>query len=148
MFARLFQTVAYTKLPPAQVELHFFPNSRNALLASASDGTIYVTHDEGRTWQEADLPPDKHRDIAMHPYDNRFAFLTTLDGNIYRMSDQAMTWQSVEPPASPSSYRNHFIFHSKEPGVVLFDGKRCVPSQRWPEEKICYTDYYITRDGF
>ncbi|KAL5529893.1 VPS10_3 [Sanghuangporus sanghuang] len=130
------------------VELHFFPNSTTALLASASDGTIYVTHDEGRTWQEADLPPDEHRDVTMHPYDNRFAFLTTLDGNIYRTSNQVMTWQPVEPPAPPSSYRNHFTFHSKEPGVVLFDGKRCVPSQRWPEEKICYTDYYITRDGF
>ncbi|KAL5487506.1 VPS10_2 [Sanghuangporus weigelae] len=84
----------------------------------------------------------------MHPYDNRFALLSTLDGIIYRTSDQAMTWQTVVPPAPPSSYRNHFAFHFKVPGVAIFDGKRCVPSQRWPGEEICHTDYYITRDGF
>ncbi|KAL5527925.1 hypothetical protein ACEPAG_6726 [Sanghuangporus baumii] len=138
--------VTYTKLPPALVELHLFPTSTTALLASASE--IYVTYDEGRTWKEADLPPDKHWDVTMHPYDNRFALLSTLDGNIYRTSDRAMTWQPVVPPAPPSSYCNHFTFHFKVPGVVLFNGKRCVPSQCGSGEEICYTDYYITRDGF
>ncbi|OCB86117.1 signal sequence binding protein [Sanghuangporus baumii] len=139
--------VTFTKFAPFRSSLHFFANSTSALYVDSwTNGSIFITNDEAKTWREVDLPRNIRKEVIMHPCNNQYAFVEMDEGPFYVTSDQGVSWTSFELPGSKSYSDKPFAFHPDLPEHALIVRQRCVPSERLGQ--ICNSDYYVTRDGF
>ncbi|KAL5489710.1 VPS10_1 [Sanghuangporus weigelae] len=139
--------VTFAKFAPFRSSLQFFANSTSALYVDSwTNGSIFITNDEARTWREVDLARNMHKKVIMHPYNNQYAFVEMGEGPFYMTSDQGMSWASFELSDSKSYIDKPFAFHPDLPEHALIARQRCVPSERLGQ--ICNSDYYVTRDGF
>ncbi|MGD0547834.1 MAG: transcriptional regulator, partial [Terracidiphilus sp.] len=65
-----------------------------------SDGGLWVSRDEGRSWKEiAGLRGQSIRSFAQAPSDPSFLYAGTLEG-VYRSNDSGVSWTLVSPPGS------------------------------------------------
>jgi photosystem II stability/assembly factor-like uncharacterized protein len=62
-----------------------------------ADGGIYISHDEGRTWTEAqDMHGQSVRALAQAPSNPQVLVAGTLSG-VYRSVDKGLHWQEISP---------------------------------------------------
>ncbi|KIJ65382.1 hypothetical protein HYDPIDRAFT_88076 [Hydnomerulius pinastri MD-312] len=128
--------------------LFFFEDTASAVYHDVVDGDVYVSQDEGKSWNRA---TDIERGTAMmvieHPSDSRYAFVLTTGKTHYRTDDRGKTWRSFDVPASPAYTSRPLSFHSDPAkwGYILYQGTVCTP---WGWGEICSDVTYYTTDGF
>jgi hypothetical protein len=82
---------------PTPVDFHAMAASaadENLIYGSPGSGNdIYITHDEGNTWERLS-PPARTISLAAHPNDSNVVYAGTLDG-LFVSSDQGNSWERV-----------------------------------------------------
>lgn len=59
-------------------------DSQNAIFFDSIDGMVYVSPDEGKTWDTADIPKGKAMMVIEHPFDNHYVrSLPSFDAMIF-----------------------------------------------------------------
>jgi hypothetical protein len=83
---------------PMPVDFHAMDASavdENLIYGSPGAGNdIYVTHDEGNTWERLG-PPARVISLATHPSDANVVYAGTIDG-LFASSDQGKSWNQVD----------------------------------------------------
>ncbi|OCB88754.1 signal sequence binding protein [Sanghuangporus baumii] len=141
--------VAYTTFHNFPSRLFFFDDTPSVIYFDSSEGNVYVSQDEGRSWERANIPEGKAMQVIEHPFDNLYAFVLTKGTTHYRTSDRGKTWQSFEVPVGPSYVPFPLSFHSDKAsyGYILYQGTRCVRSSiGWGS--VCHDETYYTKDAF
>ncbi|OSX64575.1 hypothetical protein POSPLADRAFT_1138528 [Postia placenta MAD-698-R-SB12] len=140
-------SVSYFDNLPAR--LFFFEDTTTAIYHDAMAGTVYVSQDEGKSWNKAEgIPSGKASMVIEHPFDNRFAFILTRGISHYMTSDRGKTWRSFEMEIPPALVGKPLSFHSDPAkyGYILYQGTRCESSGGWGS--ICYDETWYTKDAF
>jgi hypothetical protein len=82
---------------PMPVDFHAMAASaadENLIYGSPGSGNdIYITYDEGNTWERLS-PPARTISLAAHPSDPNIVYAGTLDG-LFVSSDQGRSWEKV-----------------------------------------------------
>ncbi|KAJ7436099.1 vacuolar protein sorting/targeting protein 10 [Mycena galericulata] len=128
--------------------LFFFDGTTSAIYHDGVDGDIYVSSDEGKSWNLAeDIPRGAAAMVIEHPFDNSFAFVLTRSKTHYRTDDRGKTWRSFDVPIAAAMVARPLSFHSdpKKSGYILYQGTDCHKSG-WGA--ICHDETYLTQDSF
>lgn len=128
--------------------LFFFEDTPTAVYHDTVDGDVYITQDEGKTWERASgIPSGEALMVFAHPFDTRYAFVLTTGTTHYRTEDRGKTWRSFSVPSPPAFTPYPLSFHSDPAkwGYILYQGTECSLSG-W--EKTCTDVTYYTTDGF
>jgi hypothetical protein len=84
---------------PIPVDFHAMaasPVDENLLYGAPGGGdSLYVTHDEGKTWTIAEVPPGQIISLAAHPRDSNFVYAGTTSG-LFFSSEQGKNWQKID----------------------------------------------------
>ncbi|KAF8909112.1 vacuolar protein sorting/targeting protein 10 [Mucidula mucida] len=128
--------------------LFFFDDSETAVYLDSVEGILYVTQDEGKSWNAApDIPKGDAAMVIEHPFDNRYAFVLTRGKRHYRTEDRGKTWRAFEVPLQPSLVSRPLSFHSdpKKFGYILYQGTAC---ERIGWGNVCHDETYYTKEAF
>ncbi|KAF8798604.1 vacuolar protein sorting/targeting protein 10 [Phlegmacium glaucopus] len=128
--------------------LFFFDDTDVALFHDLAERNVYMSHDEGRNWKQADGIPDGVASIVVeHPFDNRYAFILTQGMRHYRTEDRGRTWRPFEVPVPPAEVAKPLTFHSdlKKYGYILYQGRSC-EGEGWQTR--CRVHTYYTKTAF
>ncbi len=83
---------------PMPVDFHAMDASavdQNLIYGSPGGGNdIYITHDEGKTWERLSQPPARVISLAAHPSDANIIYVGTTEG-LFVSSDQGKSWNRV-----------------------------------------------------
>jgi photosystem II stability/assembly factor-like uncharacterized protein len=84
-----------------------------------ADGGLWISHDAGKTWQEAGgLHGQSIRAFAPAPSDPHMLFAGTLQG-VFRSADGGATWKLISPPGSQEIHEvESLAVDPKNPSVV------------------------------
>ena len=122
-----------------------------AIYHDSQHRNLYVSIDEGRSWNQADgIPNGAASMIIAHPFDNRYvncllfnikcgglflytdfvitqAFVLSESTVHYRTEDRGRTWRPFTVPAPPALVAEPLSFHSdpKKYGYILYQGTTC-----------------------
>ncbi|KAI5121770.1 hypothetical protein M0805_009581 [Coniferiporia weirii] len=141
--------VSYTTFHNFPQRLFFFDDAPTSIYFDLSDGVVYVSHDEGKSWTTADVPKGEATMVIEHPFDNKYAFILTKHTKHYRTADRGKTWQTFEMPVPPSFVPFPLSFHSEAAsyGYIMYQGTSCVKSTfGWGS--VCHDETYYTTDAF
>ncbi|KAG2141838.1 hypothetical protein DEU56DRAFT_267583 [Suillus clintonianus] len=128
--------------------LFFFNDATNVIYHDAIYGEIYVSQDEGKSWNLADdIPAGDAAMFIEHPFDNRVAFVLTNSFTHYRTDDRGKTWRTFDVPEVVAYVPKPLSFHSdpKKWEYTLFQATKCDKSP-WGDR--CRDVTYYTTDGF
>ncbi|KAJ7089709.1 vacuolar protein sorting/targeting protein 10 [Mycena belliarum] len=128
--------------------LFFFDDTTAAIYHDSVEGNVYVSQDEGKTWNvAANIPKGVAAMVIEHPFDTRCAFVLTRKTTHYRTEDRGKTWREFDVPISPALVARPLSFHSdpKKYGYVLYQGTAC-DKNGWGA--ICHDETYVTKDAF
>ncbi|KAG9313252.1 hypothetical protein JVU11DRAFT_6715 [Chiua virens] len=126
--------------------LFFFDGSSIVVYHDTIAGDLYVSQDEGRTWNRAEeMLSGSVTMVIPHPFDNRFAFVLTDGTTHYRTEDRGKTWRSFEVPAPLSYTAKPLSFHVDKWDHILYQGTVC---ERTGWSSVCTDVTYYTTDGF
>lgn len=65
--------VVYTTFRNFPSRFFFFDDTSTAIMFDSSEGIVYVTEDEGRSWEEASgIPKGEAAMVIEHPFDNQY----------------------------------------------------------------------------
>ncbi|THH18907.1 hypothetical protein EUX98_g8876 [Antrodiella citrinella] len=140
-------SVSYFKNLPSR--LFFFEDQPSAIYHDAIEGNIYVSQNEGKSWDRAtDLPEGAALMVFEHPFDNNYAFVLTNGKTHYRTENRGKSWRPFEVPVSPAMVGRPLSFHSdpKKYGYVLYQGTVCERAGPWG--MTCHDETYYTQDAF
>ncbi|EIW75279.1 Oligoxyloglucan reducing end-specific cellobiohydrolase [Coniophora puteana RWD-64-598 SS2] len=130
-------------------KLFFFDDSSTVLYHDLADRNIYISQDEGKSWDRAaDIPQGEAAMLIEHPFDNKYAFVMTSGKTHYRTSDRGKTWRSFDVPVKMAFTPVPLSFHSDPAkyGNILYQGAECTS---WgPFGESCRDDTYYTLDAF
>ncbi|EGN96883.1 hypothetical protein SERLA73DRAFT_170248 [Serpula lacrymans var. lacrymans S7.3] len=138
--------VSYFDNSPAQ--LFFFDDTSSAVLHDVAEGNIYVSQDEGKSWERAsDIPTGAAGMLIEHPFENHYAFVLTGGTTHYRTDDRGRTWRQFEVPAAVSFIGNPLSFHSDPAkwGHIIYHGTVC---ERVGWGETCQDNAFYTTDAF
>ncbi|KAG2093136.1 uncharacterized protein F5147DRAFT_755284 [Suillus discolor] len=130
------------------VRLFFFHDTPSAIYHDAISRNIYISQDEGKTWDRADgIPPGDAAMFIEHPFNNRVAFVLTDTFTHYRTEDRGKKWVTFSVPDLVAYVSKPLSFHSdpRKWKYTLFQGTKCVQIP-WGER--CQDVTYYTQDGF
>ncbi|OBZ73619.1 Vacuolar protein sorting/targeting protein 10 [Grifola frondosa] len=119
-------SVSYFQNLPAR--LFFFDDTTYAIYHDVVEGNVYVSPDEGKTWNRADgVPEGQAAMVIEHPFDNRFAFILSRGRTHYRTEDRGKTWRPFDMPIEPALVAKPLSFHSDKSkyGYILYQGTSC-----------------------
>ncbi|KAJ7493393.1 vacuolar protein sorting/targeting protein 10 [Mycena galericulata] len=139
---------AITSFKNLPARIFFFEDTTSAVYHDSIDGDVYVSSDEGKTWNRAeDIPKGAAIMVIEHPFDNSYAFVLTRTTTHYRTDDRGKTWRSFEVPVSAALVSRPLSFHSdpKKFGYILYQGTVC---DRIGWGSICHDETYLTNDAF
>ena len=87
------------KLTGAGSTVSLNPQNPNTVIAERDPGKLYVTHDQGRTWNYLGAPALSFiRQIIIHPSDTTTIFAAGEEGaGLRKSTDYGQTWKSVIP---------------------------------------------------
>ncbi|KAJ7230698.1 vacuolar protein sorting/targeting protein 10 [Mycena pura] len=128
--------------------LFYFEDTTSVIYHDAMQGNVYVSLDEGKTWDLADdIPKGDALMVVEHPFDNSYAFVLTRGKTHYRTQDRGKTWQFFKVDVPPADVPRPLSFHSdpKKSGYILYQGSVCEKSG-WT--RICHDETYLTRNAF
>ncbi|KAL9932857.1 hypothetical protein V8E36_008112 [Tilletia maclaganii] len=115
---------------PAQVtDYTWFHNSYN-VLAHCSDGTIWLSKDEGWSWSEVkDVGGDKGdgHALAVVPHRWRFthAYLISRGQRVWVTANQGISWKPFDAPDKPNSFGIPPLqFHPTEYDWLIWNGMK------------------------
>ncbi|KZT00997.1 Oligoxyloglucan reducing end-specific cellobiohydrolase [Laetiporus sulphureus 93-53] len=137
---------AFQNLPS---RLFFFDDTTTAIYHDAVNGDVFVSPDEGKTWNKANgIPEGQASMVIEHPFDNSYAFVLTRGTTHYRTEDRGRTWRRFEMPIQPALVGKPLSFHSdpKKYGYILYQGTSCERSTGWGS--ICHDETYYTKEAF
>ncbi|KAG6330590.1 hypothetical protein ID866_8498 [Astraeus odoratus] len=123
--------------------LFFFEDTPTAVYHDLIAGEVFITQDEGNTWDRAsDIPRGEAMMVIEHPFDTRYAFVLTSGTTHFRTEDRGRTWRPFDVPSPPAYTTVPLSFHSDPAkwGYVLYQGTECSQSG-WDRT-------YYTTDGF
>ena len=67
----------------------------NLIYGSPGGGNdVYITHDEGKTWERLSQPPARVISLAAHPSDANIVYAGTMEG-LFVSSDQGKSWNRI-----------------------------------------------------
>ncbi|KAG6381823.1 hypothetical protein JVT61DRAFT_432 [Boletus reticuloceps] len=127
--------------------LFFFEDTSSVVYHDILAGELYVSQDEGKSWNGAEDIQSSSR-VSMvipHPFDNRYAFALTDGTTHYRTEDRGKTWRPFEVPAPLSYTPKPLSFHSDKWERILYQGTVC---ERVGWNNVCTDVTYYTTDGF
>ncbi|KAG2031911.1 vacuolar protein sorting/targeting protein 10 [Suillus americanus] len=139
---------AITYFDNGPARLFFFNDTHSSIYHDAISRNIYISQDEGKTWDRADgIPPGDAPMFIEHPFNNRVAFALSNSYTHYRTDDRGKTWVTFYVPDLVAYVSKPLSFHS-DPlkwEYALFQGTKCdqIP---WGER--CRDVTYYTQDGF
>ncbi|KAF8196799.1 Oligoxyloglucan reducing end-specific cellobiohydrolase [Mycena galopus ATCC 62051] len=134
---------SFSNLPS---RLFFFDDTTTAIYHDSIEGNIYVSSDEGKTWNlPEEIPRGAAAMVLEHPFDRAYAFVLTRTTTHYRTEDKGKTWRSFEVEIAPALVARPLSFHSKNYGYILYQGTVCDRSG-WGA--ICHDETYYTKDAF
>ncbi|KAF8962397.1 vacuolar protein sorting/targeting protein 10 [Flammula alnicola] len=128
--------------------LFFFDDTESAIFHDSMDGNLYVSLNEGKTWNLADgIPSGKVMMVFDHPVNNRYAFALTDGTTHYRTEDRGKTWRPFEVPLPPALVPRPLSFHSdpKNYGYILYQGTSC-DHRGWGS--VCHDETFYTKEAF
>ncbi|KAI0071571.1 Oligoxyloglucan reducing end-specific cellobiohydrolase [Panus rudis PR-1116 ss-1] len=140
-------TITHFKNLPAR--LFFFNDQPSVIYHDVVEGNVYVSHNEGKSWDIADdIPKHKAAMVIEHPFDNSYAFVLTRGTTHYRTQDRGKSWKAFEMPIPPALVGRPLSFHSdpKKYGYILYQGTAC--EKLGPFGSICHDETYYTKDAF
>ncbi|KAG1874332.1 hypothetical protein F4604DRAFT_2009684 [Suillus subluteus] len=120
-FAFLYFGVAFAAHPEHAItyfdggptRLFFFDDTPSLIYHDIISMNIYVSHDEGKTWDRADgILPGDAAIFVEHPFNNRVAFVLTDSFTHYRTDDCGKTWVTFSVPDLVSYDSKPLSFHS------------------------------------
>ncbi|KAG1845862.1 hypothetical protein DFJ58DRAFT_730700 [Suillus subalutaceus] len=139
---------AITYFDGGPTRLFFFDDIPSLIYHDTISMNIYVSHDEGKTWDRADgILPGDAAIFVEHPFNNRVAFVLTDSFTHYRTDDCGKTWVTFSVPDLVSGVSKPLSFHSdpRRWEYVLFQGTKCTQT---PWGRHCQDVTYYTQDGF
>lgn len=140
---------------------------QTAIFHDSMEGNVYVSLDEGKTWNLADgVPTGEAAMFIEHPVDNRYVscfmnfvlsfffrlpsqgFVLTGGKTHYRTEDRGRTWRPFQVPLEPALVSHPLSFHSDPAkyGYILYQGIDCV-KQGWGHschDEVCRTFSFET----
>ncbi|KAJ7695034.1 vacuolar protein sorting/targeting protein 10 [Mycena rosella] len=141
-------THAISNFDNLPARLFFFDDTTFAIYHDSIKGNIYVSPDEGKTWNRAEgIPEGDAAMVIEHPFDNSYAFVLTSKNKHYRTEDRGKTWRSFEVPIQPALVARPLSFHSdpKKYGYILYQGTAC-DKNGWGA--VCHDETYVTTNAF
>ncbi|GJE98598.1 vacuolar protein sorting/targeting protein [Phanerochaete sordida] len=148
-FAQQDPESAVTNFPNQPSRLFFFDDSPVSIYHSLTDGIVWVSQDEGKTWgKAAGVPEGDAAMVIEHPFDNSIAFILTKETKHYRTNDRGKTWRPFDVPIRPAFVGQPLSFHSdpKKFGSILYQGTACIREGPWGYT--CHDETYYTTDAF
>ncbi|TFK24535.1 vacuolar protein sorting/targeting protein 10 [Coprinopsis marcescibilis] len=130
------------------MRLFFFDDTLSVIYHDAMDGNLYVSSDEGKSWNLADgIPKNSISMVFEHPFDKRYAFAFTEGTEHYRTEDKGKTWRPFGTPVPPARMTRPLAFHSdpKKSNHILFQGTKCT-GKGW--SMVCTGVTYYTKESF
>ncbi|KAA1470082.1 Oligoxyloglucan reducing end-specific cellobiohydrolase [Dentipellis sp. KUC8613] len=138
--------LSYFKNLPAK--LFFFDDTTVVAYHDNIEGNIYLSENEGKTWNRAaDIPEGVASMFVEHPFNNRMAFVLTRQNVHYRTEDRGKTWRSFEMPLPPAFVPKPLSFHSDASkfGYILYQGVSC---ERSGWGAVCHDETWYTKQAF
>ena len=111
------------------------------LLALTSQNEVFVTHDQGSTWEEV-APDDEFLAIHLNPFDTNDVYLQSTNDKIVYSRDRADNWKSFRTPCSPIPGVSPLVFHPTRKSYLIWIGQTGCDNQY---SKACRTAAFISR---
>ncbi|KAG5717203.1 hypothetical protein E4T56_gene15336 [Termitomyces sp. T112] len=131
---------------PANV--FFFDDTQSAIYHDSIEGNVYVSQDEGKTWNLADgIPKGKISMVIEHPFNNRYAFALTDKEEHYRTDNRGKTWRTFKLPLPPALVPKPLSFHASAgmDGHILYQGTSC---EKGGWGAVCHDETFYTKSHF
>ncbi|RDB27786.1 Vacuolar protein sorting/targeting protein 10 [Hypsizygus marmoreus] len=129
-------------------KLFFFDDTEAAIFHDSQEGNVYVSLNEGKTWNRAeDIPKGEAAMVIEHPFNNRYAFALTNGKTHYRTEDRGKSWRKFEVSLPPALVPRPLSFHSDSAkyGYILYQGTSC-DKKGWGA--VCHDETYYTKEAF
>ncbi|KIK54103.1 hypothetical protein GYMLUDRAFT_232409 [Collybiopsis luxurians FD-317 M1] len=139
------EITSFENLP---ARLFFLNDSPVAIYHDVIEGIVYVSQDEGKSWNVADrIPKGEAAMVIEHPFDKNYVFVLTRGLTHYRTDDKGKTWRSFEMPVRPALVSRPLSFHSDPAkyGYILYQGTAC---NRVGWGAVCHDETYYTKEAF
>jgi photosystem II stability/assembly factor-like uncharacterized protein len=92
-----------------------------------ADGGLWISHDEGKTWMEAeDLRGESIRSLAQSPSNANVLAAGTLDG-VFRSEDRGQTWRLISPKGSQEIHEVESLAFDPRDAQILYAGTWHLP---------------------
>ncbi|KAG6813092.1 vacuolar protein sorting/targeting protein PEP1, partial [Arthromyces matolae] len=120
----------------------------SAIFHDSLEGNVYVSHNEGKSWSQADgIPNGQASMVIEHPFNNRYAFVLTDGTEHFRTEDRGKTWRPFTVPAPPALVAKPLSFHASPgmDGYILYQGTSC-DRRGWGA--VCHDETYYTKSHF
>jgi len=111
------------------------------LLALTTQNEVFVTHDQGSTWEEV-APDDEFLSIHLNPFDTNDVYLQSTNDKVVYSRDRADNWKSFRTPCSPIPGVDPLIFHPTRKSYLIWIGQIGCENQY---SKACRTAAFISR---
>ncbi|PWN53321.1 Oligoxyloglucan reducing end-specific cellobiohydrolase [Violaceomyces palustris] len=144
-------TVTVNRFNHLPSKLAYFDDSSVVMYHDGTEGNVYRSEDEGKSWKLVDGPQQgKAYMLVDHPYDIRQAYILSNGKTHWRTTNKGLSWQAFttpEPPAVRSGAPLEFHADQKHWDWIIFTGKKCTLWTPWGGS-ICHDEAYYTTDAF
>ncbi|KAN0063715.1 vacuolar protein sorting/targeting protein PEP1 [Thecaphora frezii] len=131
--------------------LAYFDDSTVVLYHDATEGNVYRSEDEGKSWKLVNGPSKGSASVLVpHPHDIKQAYILSSGNTHWRTTNRGASWQEFktpEPPSVRSGPPLEFHGDQKHWDYIIFTGKKCTMWTPWGGA-ICHEHAYYTTDAF